>query len=1467
MSNETAMDLKAFKTTRPMTTLQQNSELVIQKGGRRSAFLFFFGNNTQARRPFWTMTSLVASHLLEPSVPLKGATRDTEKGYKSVYKAAQENWRDHGIGETVNVRKNVSDESFTVLVPILIVKDAPETFRNVCLFAGLDAGYEGVIRGTPGRFPISGVQGRGNISPKEMAEWKSCDAHLVVKVVSDKLLFMIEYRVSKAEAQHITNEKFEFIKPMDLYGVVFQWVSTYYGSTGRSPAFSIPLRQISRGVRDAVRSLPVEPRTNKENLIIDQHGEIFYLPSELDDIQRFEDLYTTHYASEQGVFGAIDLLSGGDFQAPKKAPPPMPVYVDWLNLKFAYTNGSGRLEVMNLDRTYPVNQTHMFRLLDKKLEAVERTLAQIIGLSVFYNIQVPSWKELSTDVQSDMNEHEGLLPGDIKLSDLMDLGTNMFGRVTGSVEVFRKACEELLSRLESSPEVAYARYSVPSILALRGMLRVMVNNWGKTLDLKKADEEARSAYRDQAPDPNYVLPKLPYISEGRGLLPHQGKVLSQSKSSPANVVYPVAAGGGKTMIYVVDMLREMGHFKTPGPYSIMCPAHLVAQYVKEIVYATDGRVNVIPVTSYTIRRHGFDRLQAMINASPVNTVLIVDYNVITLRARTLAYGTETIRIFPVVEFLRQFGIQVVYTDETHYLKSESARQQAAHRLIADIPKKRGASGTFVQDTIRDLVKQAALFDPSIFGTPEDFVRDYALEVRGSKVISWKPGTEALVKAVMKSNFIYGEAKRKEWAAILPKPVENFHKVDLSPRQLEVYNQILGEVIEALTAELEKNQALKDLLSPDPDADDDSPDVTIDQLLKPYLARLERFITAPGKDPLGAVALTGPELISPKVRQIVDLAVNHVNEGIPGKVLIFTNYTLSAEAIYESFPEDFRSQVILYTASEKEACGAQFEKDPSKTVMVGVEQSMNTGLNLQFASRLIRTETVWTPGVLEQGNARIGRPNIKVAEERSQIFYDWIIANHTIDVTKISYLMAKTISAAKYEEAGNPRFDDLEVPPLFSMTLDTIQAANDFDTTMLDYFDKYAAYKQAVFAEYAEFREKNKDVLFTKDGKLKMIALERGENLPDSKLLRRVPYVPGTELYAADQLGLVRYDAYMRLNLEESEAEGEGEEEEEGDDIQDNTDPEKAAALGLAVHTDRGDGEIVRVGKKRITALLPSGERVSVNKMSAFIITRDETSQRDIRTHLLKMVGDVPLDAPLEVLESQVTEAMQRKLERQRIREEKSRKAEPIVLDISFTVVNDILGMRVDNVEDDDRVADVAQQYGFRFSPEYYAAPINTPQHMLRLFKAWSEAGYSIPKENNEVCRAVYNRMNAKGRKALPSTFGFASPLDLRNFYLHEFKPNPKDDVLMPYPMVQEGILYVALPSRAHPASLKAIRAVKVPGIRWAKYEASAELVLFPRTKEAANKVIRRMIEDGIKFADIEGMRKQFRSLKVVRDHE
>lgn len=474
-------------------------------------------------------------------------------------------------------------------------------------------------------------------------------------------------------------------------------------------------------------------------------------------------------------------------------------------------------------------------------------------------------------------------------------------------------------------------------------------------------------------------------------------------------------------------------------------------------------------------------------------------------------------------------------------------------------------------------------------------------------------------------------------------------------------------------------------------------------------------------------------------------------------------------------------------------------------------------------------------------------------------------------------MAKTISKAKFDEAGNRRFDDLEVPALFTMSLENVFANNDFADTMLEYFNKYEAYKQALFAEYSEYRERNKTKLFDGNGKLKMVPIDRSPNPEDSAQMLRVPYVPGTELYKAENLGLIRYDDYMNIDedeLETTDEEGEVDDLDSGEDQLDEVENSKKAALeeerkkalGLSVHTDFGDGEIARVNARSLRVRLPSGTLVQVRKLAAFIITRANTSNKDLRTQLLKMTGDVPLDAPIDVLEigrvpETGTSGRPNKKGPAALTKEPSAK-DVVEMTLDFTIVNDFLGVSLENTDNEAAVR-VAQSFGFKHPPEYYAAHVRIPKQLYDLFKKWSDLGMVIPKENSAACLAAYSHFKAN-RTNSTKFYGLANENHIRNFYRIDFRPNPDKMKIFPYPLIQDGALWIALPKKGHPGSLYAMRKAMIPGLKWLVFDAEAELIAFTPRKEKASQLIKTLLKEGVHITNLKQLAKKFRSLRLIR---
>jgi hypothetical protein len=1470
ISKSTPIKAGPARPLRSVSTLAPDPTYMLRRDDLKRGALYFYNNLLSARKAQWGWASLVMQALYPEQPQTELSPKDAVKRFAPFLKTLSEAFTKSGAKAVTAIRRDVENGYFVARVPILAMNASggvPNDWAKLSpLFSDKDAtvptpttNYQNLQR-----VDLTTLKPIGNLNAKDVQALRECNAGLYFVNVGQYQLVVLEIVFTKPQVEHLTNGAFAQARSLDFYGIIRSWVDGYYGTIRKSSQFSIPLPRIAASLPETQSS-----RLSEDGLCIDEHGYLYWLanPQGHNQVSRYQSLASDAYEQEDGSFSAIN-WSTGKLKTPPKA---MPVLVDWTNLKFAYTSTDGSLLIKNLDRVNPVTIPIAVRYLRGPISRQQQTafISSTFNLASFLNLDAKGYdnEKFTLELLKFAKVRDAAqTPEEIKLVDIFEYArqanedfTPEFNAPSPGCLVFIRLVAEIRKVIEADPSNAFAFYSVLTICGYMADAIVFGKYGAEFGKYSEQDKDLRKAYLNQNVDPSWKLESVPFINEKLGLLPHQYKVQNSLRHSPNLAILPVDAGGGKTPLAIYEILKEMKTKGEDGLSLVFCPSHLVAQYVKEFSYFCGSRVNIIPVTSYTIRRTGYDALEAMIRHAPPNSVVISDYNAIVFRKFSIAYGTTPIVVYPAVEFLRKFGFRYVIADESHWLKNAGHRNASVARLFAEIPYKRLASGTFVANVLTDLVKQLSLLDASLFGSTDDFVQEYALETRGGKVLSWKPGAEARIKSLLREYVVVAEAKRKEWAAILPSAREKFHRVSLSDKQFEVYNAILTQIIEEIQEKIKENETLAALFSDDLNPDD--LEVSLDELLKPYLARLEMFLNAPGLDPLGKELLTGDDLVSPKARDIVEICQEHLSSGFPGKILIFTNYANSRDAILDAFPPELRAQTIRYLASEKDECGAQFDKDDSKRIMIGIENSMNTGLNLQQASRLIRCETVWTPGALEQGNSRLNRPNIKNPENREEIVFDWLIVDRTIDVTKISYLMAKTISKAKFDEAGSPRFDALMVPPLFNINLETIQESNDFDTTLVDYFESYRNYKKAIEGEYAEYREKNKDVLFTPDGKIKFALLERAENTPGAAMMRRVPYVPGTELYKSSELGLIRYDDFMNLDL--SVDDDEEVEEVEGNDDSAQLAEERSKLVGMWAHTQWGDGEIVRVNNATIVVQLPSGEKVKLRKLAAFVITRKLTSNKDIRTQLLKLTGDVPLDTPVEVLEPK--QALPTgKGKAPAIEKQEDEKAGPVSLDLEITIVNDFLGIRLAN-NDDEAAVNIATANGFRYSPAYYAVQIKRPRMMVEIFKKWGESGFVWDKSNNEACHAAWAHWKANVQTGT-NFYGVAFEQDFKNFYRMEFKPNADKTHINPYPLIQDELLYLALPAVGQPGSKLAIRkSMTLPAVKWMEYEANTELIAFVARKEKALALIESLQKQGFEIPNLKELIRDIRRLRIARD--
>lgn len=1459
---------KPFSKLRPAGTLQRSPEFM-NRARPNSGSLFFYNN--YVKKPLLAYNSLAIACLF-PELTQKTLTGPGWKTAKELFSTQQKEWSKQGISAYFTVKKEQAH--FTAKVPFsflfgeYLIETLAGTFHgepvrlgtHVNLLKDLNPQVENVEQTGPTTtdftlkkpqvfIPVSKLRDMGgHMSGKMYAQLKALkgDAGIILEHFPNAagghgILLSLQLEFSKLECEYLCQSNWLEIRPIDFFGLIREWSGGRLGVTGNPPRYAISLQRIAAEVPKNS-----EPRVSKDlGVLLDENAELLWIPEEADSINKYDTELAAAMLNDDGTYG----ISLGT-RAGRKHPPSQIVFVDWANLKMAYSDTHGHLQVKGLDRTQPASAIHYRRVLDQRIlssDPAESFISFMWRLCAKLNTYTTNTDVLGlVRAVLALPQHEGEVANDITLQNIYDAGDHL-----QVARELRQCVETVLQYSKESISNLFAEYSVSTMMGLIAWAKIFHECGPKYSTIRAQDNELRKAYTQQGLKPDFQLQPVPFMAQDRGMLPHQVRVTNRLSDSPDFAVLPVAAGGGKTPLAVYDVLKEMGN-GTVQRALIMCPSHLVGQYVTEFTYFTEGRLNVIAINTYTILKHGLDGLQKLLVSAPINTVVVTDYNIAVggKKSFEMGYGTAVASVFPVVEMLRRFAFDYVFLDESHYLKAATSRQAAVARLVTDIKKKRLASGTLTPNSIVDLVKQVSLMDPTIYGSPKDFVERYALETRGGKVLAWKPGAEREIMAQLKSSVVWAPASRKEWAAILPKLLEEGETVQLSINQQGCYNDILASVVQTLQAAMEADAALKKALMGGDEDGDEGTTMDLDSMLKPYLARLEQFVTAPGSDELGKVILKGDDLISPKVRRVAEIIRKHLDSNTPGKILIFTNYIESAKAVYEGLPDDLRAMCIHYTADQKAECGAQFEHDDRKKIMVGVEQSMNTGLNLQFCSRLIRIDAVWTPGALEQGNSRIGRPNIKIKETRSTIFINWISADKTIDITKMAYLFAKQVTIGKFEEAGNPLYDRVDPPPLFSMTLDTIAASNTQTSEDIDaYFSAYAAFKKAQVLDYKQYREQHPEDL-NADGTIKMAKIERSANLPGSTLMYRVPYVPGTQLYKADALGLQRYDHYMRLNEDDLQEDDDTSEDAE-DDVTNKElnrlELEKVA--GMAVHTEFGDGTIVKLNRRAVWVELSDGSRVRVNKLAAFVITRAQTNAKDMRTLVLKQVGDIPFDVPVDI---QVKDAKKVMLPKG------SKKNAPapvedarISVALRMVVMNDFIGLEMTDTDKNPAAARALQAVGFQQPRAYVYAEMPTADHMFRQFAAWTKAGFKFHKEYNEACKATYLNLS-KLRKGAANLIGQATASDLRNFFRLQIKPVPDPKLLCPYPLIIDHKLYIALPLEGHPASRKAL-SVRVAGVKWMEADTKNSLSVFMPSLSSFDNNMHALLNTGIEVTTIKAL--------------
>ena len=1021
-----------------------------------------------------------------------------------------------------------------------------------------------------------------------------------------------------------------------------------------------------------------------------------------------------------------------------------------------------------------------------------------------------------------------------------------FGQMVASI------LTDFLQLWHSNPTLLIegSNYTVPNLLHMVGVASAWYDSYESNAKRKAFDAQAVKSTNRRQPDEFSQLPDdfspdaVPNIKDGVFMLPHQAKVAYSMQQNKEHTLLEVAAGGGKTLSIIMDILRKLkdGVIKNPVVY---CPAHLLANYVQDANYATEGKLNVIPLNTETYNRLGPEYYEKVVKGKPKNTFFVIAYNFASLKSEAITAGTTVVPYYPNAQWLRSLQFDIAYLDESHYLKNDSSRTHAMREALIDVPRITLATGTFYPTRVSDIINQTFLWDSGLFGYPQTFENQYPTE-NGI----FTETSRNYVNSVLTEAVCVARAKRKEWAAVLPDRTVAFHSVPLSKEARTVYEAILKQTLD----EIKKDPVIMKLLATAEESDEE---VDIGDALQRYLQRLEKAITCPYQDELWQEAW-GQQ--SPKLKVVEKICREHINKGIKGKILIFCSYHSSVDAIYDNLSPDLKDKTIRYSAGkDAPKFRQQFEKDDSKLIMIGVENSMNTGINAQFASRLIRIDSIYSPGQLEQGESRVCRPNLKVKEFREHLYFDWVLAEKTYDATKTARLVSKILDVEKFNNMHDPKYKQLKDLPVLRLNFDVIAQSSDFEGELQEYLTEYLRLENGIkVADVQDYRRRNPD--------LTPIPVANAGLLKGSALMKHVPYIP------LGGVPPVLEGDFKPLSGE----------------LQ-NRDPKELK--GAFVHTEYGEGVLTRIGTGTSTVEIPGQGKISLNNQTIYMIDKRTTSTKSIQQELaqklkLKRV-DVGVDGDDALLDSTETvnepslvreeEVQEPEVDEAPIKEVKvkSTKREPspvpqddeedMMVNLYPSFVNEFYALAADEFTDwEEATGNDLSEYGFKPTGPIMYLQLKRWKQAADLKELWKASGVLAPKSFYETLDFLADAMKTNKTRMVTYQHLQRSVKDLLSWNLSKKRKQPSDRI-RPYFCIQDGAVYVIIDRNSSPAYAKIKGKVRVTGAKWHMEDGARWYISTKRTDLV--KTVKQMIKDGVPIADLEWVKETISHMKTATRKE
>lgn len=723
-----------------------------------------------------------------------------------------------------------------------------------------------------------------------------------------------------------------------------------------------------------------------------------------------------------------------------------------------------------------------------------------------------------------------------------------------------------------------------------------------------------------------------------GIMPHQVEVDGALSLFPHAAILDIQAGGGKSFSYLDDITKLMAASKIKRP-AIAMPRNLMAQFANEVVRFTKGRLRPFIINN-RVWRGWMRRLESnpeaivqLLVRQPRNTLFVIDYGWLTLAGETIGFGEEKADFYPHAHLLAQIGFDYFALDESQRAKNLTTGRTIATAQLSSCAAVgrdnqtegyvRIGSGTILHNTTRDLLGQMAQLEPTALGAVGD-----SIKANGRVLADDRP--ELIERMTRFARRI--TVPRRKWAHLLPPILERVHPVSMTKRQQKFYDEWFKKQIDKIMADPKVRKLVKQVKEGD---NADGAEARLEVLFKRYTTKLEVWINAPDSDfadkNLGVFfrntsGVEPDDLVSCKIAMIDELCDLHfqgtAGTGIevdfgdgkgrvavePSKnkiVIVGYNKAVSQHLIKHI---KYRDRAVHFTAGDDKII--EDFKTNDKMILVADETALSEGHNLQCADRMIRVQTVFSPGMQEQTLSRVWRPDVpdkdgNVKYQRDYIYLDWIVCEPSVEMAKLARMISKIIENAVTKEAdSNPNLAKMvqahkgvfQEAKRIRLGIDFL-LKNDFQTadSLSNHFAAYQYYKQWERDEQAaELVKVRREVEERYGRKVKRwelgpLSMHRvGKDLPAPQLTAE--FDPGKKLQA---LGYVPFvDGFTGFNptnlrlapLTVIDPDDDDEDAGDDDDVEENI----VVAKGDPVMTEYGPGYVTgtRSNSKFIFVLVP-----------------------------------------------------------------------------------------------------------------------------------------------------------------------------------------------------------------------------------------------------------------------------------------